>query len=226
MTRSLWPVLLVASMVLAGGSQGQAQHSEAEDPEGEAKAMFEAGRAAFADGRYETALERWQVAYGLSGRPALHYNLGLAFERLGRIDEAIASFEAYLKWQADGPTADESRGKLSTLRALRSSSGAGPVSGAPAPAQPDDEIEGAGPEAEPTGFRRFEGDDGAVRRDRVDQPAGGKPWYRSPYFWVGVGAVVVGLTVGIAVAASGDDTPEYKTPNTGVSIPALSWTGP
>ena len=57
--------------------------------DGDARALFVQGDAAYAEGRYETALTLFQEAYALSERPALLYNLANVLERLGRTQEAI-----------------------------------------------------------------------------------------------------------------------------------------
>ena len=62
----------------------------------EARALFDAGRLAFSEGRYDNALEHFQRAYELSGRPQLLFNIGIAAERLRRDREAVAAFRAYL----------------------------------------------------------------------------------------------------------------------------------
>jgi len=123
---SLRPALFLCTGLLwllasASASVAGAQEID-ESKEAEAKAMFEAGRTAFDAGRYDDALQRWEVAFRLSGRPAVRYNLGLAHERLGQIDEAIAAFDNYLKWDSDGQRAAEVRGKLQTLRSMRGAS--------------------------------------------------------------------------------------------------------
>lgn len=55
----------------------------------------EASRA-WHDGRYEDALRLFSALHRETHRPELHYDLGLTYERLDRLEEAIASFQAYV----------------------------------------------------------------------------------------------------------------------------------
>lgn len=59
--------------------------------------MFEAGRAAFDQGRYQDALGYFDRAYQLSRRPQLLYNLGQVHDRLRHDEEALTAFQQYLK---------------------------------------------------------------------------------------------------------------------------------
>lgn len=63
----------------------------------EARSLFDAGRLAFEDGRFEEALAAFERAYQLSQRSGLLYNIGTAAERLHHYDRAIEAFEQYLE---------------------------------------------------------------------------------------------------------------------------------
>lgn len=91
--------------------------SEAHDEE--ARALFEAGRAAFAEGRYEEALERFRASYTLSPRPTLLYNIGHAADRLRRDDEALEAFGQYLAALPDAPNRAEVESRVAAIRAAR-----------------------------------------------------------------------------------------------------------
>jgi tetratricopeptide (TPR) repeat protein len=95
-------VWLVASNPLGLRAQETAQAtSDARDRE--ARNLFEAGRLAYDDGRFEEALGYFQKAFDLSQRPELLYNVGSAAERLRQDDKALAAYERYLR---EVPTAD------------------------------------------------------------------------------------------------------------------------
>jgi tetratricopeptide (TPR) repeat protein len=91
----------------------------------EAHALFSAGANALADGRFEEALERFQRAYDLSGRPEVLYNIGLAHDRLRHDTDAAAAFDAYLKLSPDPTRRADAQARLKVLR-----SEAAPASGA------------------------------------------------------------------------------------------------
>lgn len=55
------------------------------------------GREAFATGRYEEAYRLFEQRYALSARPRLLYNMGVAAERAGWLDRAVASYRRFLR---------------------------------------------------------------------------------------------------------------------------------
>jgi tetratricopeptide (TPR) repeat protein len=62
----------------------------------DARAHFVAGTQHFDAGRYREAAREFEEAYRRSHRPALHYNLGVCYERLGEVDRAVDAYEKYL----------------------------------------------------------------------------------------------------------------------------------
>ena len=194
-------LLLCASMV---AGQGESE-PDAPNSDEEAKALFQAGRVAFEAGRYEDALDRWNTAYGLSGQPRLRYNIGLAAERLGRIDEAIAAFESYIKWEPDGVRSDEVRAKLTTLKATRGASTPAETANA-SQSTPES---GAGPAG---GSAHVDGDAGAKAT----------PWYGQWWVWTAVGAVVAGVVIGVAVGSGGDEVVTQPESNVDVDVLTLA----
>lgn len=79
-----------------------------------ARRRFQRGVELYAAGDYEAALAELDGAYAASAAPAVLYNIGSCLERLGRLDEAIDAFEAYLA-EAPSPR-DEVRGRIDELR--------------------------------------------------------------------------------------------------------------
>lgn len=67
-----------------------------EERDARARALYQAGEAAFNVGHYESAMELFLEAYSLSNRSALLYNLGHTADRLRRDDDAIRYFERFL----------------------------------------------------------------------------------------------------------------------------------
>jgi tetratricopeptide (TPR) repeat protein len=88
------PACLLGSF-LAASSAALAQPADAARDE-EARNLFQAGRVAFSDGRYDDALSYFEKAYELSGRPELLYNVGTAADRPRRTEQAVAAFEQFL----------------------------------------------------------------------------------------------------------------------------------
>ena len=71
----------------------------------DARVHYEAGKAAFADGRYRDALHELQMAYDLDPNPALIYNIARAYEEDLQYDKALTLFQQF----ADGAATDEAR---------------------------------------------------------------------------------------------------------------------
>ncbi len=82
----------------------------------EARAVYEAGRIAFDDGRYDDALEYFRRAYELSPRPRLLYNIGASADRIRHNREALEAFEDYIE---QVPDADNRRAVEARIRVLR-----------------------------------------------------------------------------------------------------------
>ncbi|MGB9341366.1 MAG: hypothetical protein WCB63_19145 [Polyangiales bacterium] len=81
-----------------------------------AREYFKAGRAAFDQSDYESALIYFRHAYRTSGRGALLYNIGVASDRLQREQEALEAFEKYLE-ETDTPAREsEVRTRIEALR--------------------------------------------------------------------------------------------------------------
>jgi len=81
-----------------------------------AREYFKAGRAAFDQADYESALTYFRHAYRTSGREALLYNIGIAADRLQRDKEALEAFEQYLERAEKPPRETEVRTRIEALK--------------------------------------------------------------------------------------------------------------
>ncbi len=120
---------LVFVSVLFASSLGMTQYASGEGPpdetdtddgpneatDGEARSLYEAGTAAFSDGRFEDSLARWREAYELSERPELLYNIATALDRLGRPAEAREQYQAYLEAVPDARNTNYVRRRIEVL---------------------------------------------------------------------------------------------------------------
>jgi len=178
------------AVFLAGFAMLSAAPAVAQQPssETEARSVFAAGEVAFGDGRYADALGYFQRAHTLSQRPALLFNIALCQDRL-RNDEA--AIEAYDRYLAEVPLATNRRevdGRLEALRGARA------------------RREAAANVVAPAHVAEAGGDGADVSADRTapDAPSEGTAFYATWWFWAIVGVVVVGASVGIGIAVSGD----------------------
>lgn len=112
------PLVLVFSFpILLAASPGRAQpRASADALDTEARALFEAGRTAYNDARYEDALGYYQRSYELSHRPELLYNIGQCQDRLRHDAEAVVAFEGFLAARPDAPQHAEVTARLAILR--------------------------------------------------------------------------------------------------------------
>lgn len=81
----------------------------------EARNHFQVGRESFARGDFERAAAEFEQAYELSHRPGLQYNIGTAYERLHRWQEARDAFQRYLELVPDAPDRAEVEGRLRVI---------------------------------------------------------------------------------------------------------------
>jgi len=79
-----------------------------------ARQRFAEGLSLYQQGDYTGAREKLEGAYAASAAPPVLYNIGACLEQLGRLDEAVDAFEAYL---ADAPSPrDDVRARIASLR--------------------------------------------------------------------------------------------------------------
>jgi tetratricopeptide (TPR) repeat protein len=225
-------VALVLSSVSAAVLHGTvcAQHSrEAEDALGAAghraaKSAFEQGREAFDAGRYDEAIERFERAYELSGRPELLFNVGLAADRLREDERALSAFERYLEQAVDPLHREQVEQRVAALRSARARAeqrerarARAAALNAPTPKQTARAaaIEGSGtrertrstPNAAPHGATRDTGDGGGLLSE----------WW----FWTGAAVLVAGGAATAYLLTRPGDGPALPEPNTGVVVSTL-----
>ncbi|HTV22520.1 MAG TPA: PEGA domain-containing protein [Polyangiaceae bacterium] len=88
-------LLLVAA--LAWAARSSAAPGDAPRTSPEAQARFEAGVAAYEEGRYREAVERFKEADQLAPSPLLSFNIAKVFERMADNRNALAWYRDYLR---------------------------------------------------------------------------------------------------------------------------------
>lgn len=81
-----------------------------------ARAHFARGKQQYDAGKFTDAIRSFRAAAAIQGSPLLDYNIGRCQEKLGQIDEAIASYERYLAGKPDATNRAEVRAKLAELK--------------------------------------------------------------------------------------------------------------
>ncbi len=205
----LWSWAATIAVTLAASAPAAAQSDDARDDE--ARALYQAGRVAFDDGRFEDALGYFGRAHELSGRPQLLYNIGSAADRLRRNAVALEHFEAYLEAV---PDAENRRSVEARIRLLRDALEHGREHGT---AQDPEETQTTEvPTPRETAEAGMEGTEPAA-------PTEGPSGESRTGLWVGIGvgaAVLVGLAIVLAVVLS-DPSPDYQPSEDGVLVFAL-----
>lgn len=103
-------------LALLAPALASAQQEVSSGSDAEARGLFEAGRAAYTRGSYEAALDHFERAYELSGRPMMLFNIGQAADRARHDARAIEAFEAYLEQQPDAPNRAMVENRLEVIR--------------------------------------------------------------------------------------------------------------
>lgn len=98
----------------------------------EARRSFQQGEQAYRLGNYEEAVAAWLRAYELDPRPRIRYNLSQAYERLGRLAEAVEALDSFVRQtSADDPLFGEASARLSALQQRVALTGVRIVGGPP-----------------------------------------------------------------------------------------------
>jgi tetratricopeptide (TPR) repeat protein len=90
----------------------------AEDVE-RAHVHTQSGIEYYNEARYEEALREFDEAYRLKALPELQYNMAQCYERLGKPDEAAASYQKYLDGKHEAPDRDVVEKRIANLRARK-----------------------------------------------------------------------------------------------------------
>lgn len=90
----------------------------------DAREAFRRGEAAYSAGNYEVAIREWNSAFQTDPRPRIQFNLSQAYERLGRLENAITALETFLdSGDPDDPTYSDANARLVALRQRLESTG-------------------------------------------------------------------------------------------------------
>ena len=77
---------------------------------------FNRGTENYNNAKYTEALADFQEAASLYASPDFQYNIGLCYQKLGKVDEAILAFETYLKTKPDAPDRANVEDRIARLK--------------------------------------------------------------------------------------------------------------
>lgn len=158
-------------------SETSAEASVESDQQRAARSLFDAGTIAFRQLRYEDALESFLQAYKLTLDPVLLFSIGMTYDRLFRLPEAVKAFEEYLQAMPDAPNRPAAEERIRIIRE-HIDQGEGKAEPAPPEHAP------AGPVAEPVAQQAPAPVSAEPQEDRGVRVL--HPWV----FWVGTGVTV------------------------------------
>ncbi|HEY6882291.1 MAG TPA: tetratricopeptide repeat protein [Polyangiales bacterium] len=114
----------MACLVLTTADLAAAQDSPAAAKANAAKEAFKRGEAAYSAGNYDAAVREWNNAYAADPRPRIQFNLSQAYERMGRLEDAIASLKRFLdSGDPEDPTYSDANARMVALQQRLSSTG-------------------------------------------------------------------------------------------------------
>jgi tetratricopeptide (TPR) repeat protein len=125
-------ILLMAGLSLPGGARAQAAGTPRAQAGGapsanapnSAKDAFKRGEAAYSAGNYDAAVREWQNAYAVDPRPRIQFNLSQAYERMGQLEDAIASLQRFIEsGDPEDPTYSDANARLGALQQRLSATG-------------------------------------------------------------------------------------------------------
>jgi Flp pilus assembly protein TadD len=171
---------LCVLLLACGVAQAQVQEPRSDDDVTRARTHFEAGRALYQLGNYNEALREFAAGYQLAPRPQFLLNLGQCYRKLDDLANARSMYQRYLH---DAPQSDPERPQAEQILAEieRQIADRQAAQAPPAPVTPP-------PIAAP-----------AATTLTQTAPPPKKSWIKRNWWVIPVGAVVVGVGVGLGV---------------------------
>jgi tetratricopeptide (TPR) repeat protein len=205
---------LVAAMLLALAHGAGA----AEEKKTEARRLYDQATAAFGVGNYAEAAENYEASFKLHPDAALLYNAAQAYRMAGNQQRALQLYRNFVRLYGDNPRTEDARNHAAALeKAIAGTATSGvapaptstPADTAPRPPSPElapppsqgVSLSAPPPPGQPPAL--VEQQATPANADESGPSVLGRPW-----FWVVVGAAVVGGTVAILLATRKDTYPD------------------
>ncbi len=117
MKRTLAVLATVLVATLAPAAAGAAPKTAASDDArtAEAKAHYKRGANFYKEARYREAIDEFLAAYRIKPSGVLQYNIGQAYEKLGDIPAALASYNNYLREAPAAPNRETVQHAIANL---------------------------------------------------------------------------------------------------------------
>ena len=117
-------LLLAALLALPGaGAAADPAVDPSADPAAAARAAYREGADLYKAGKYREAITQFEAADRLKPSPALQFNIGQSWEKLGEPAAALASFARYLRLDPAAPNRESVQRSVKTLEARLAATG-------------------------------------------------------------------------------------------------------
>jgi tetratricopeptide (TPR) repeat protein len=170
---------------------------------GDARRLYDEATAAFGLGRYSEAAEKYEAAFEVRPDPALLYNAAQAYRLAGNKARALELYRNYIRLYPTRPNTPDARNHIAALtktlddERATSAPPAAPEPPPPAPAP----VAPAAPEPPAPAAP-------ALVASSDARPGEARPLVRRPWFWVAVGAAVIGGAAAVLLATRGTTYPD------------------
>ncbi len=173
-------------------SMAQATTSDQDMTDAQARAHFRLGREAYEQGRFADAAQEFEIAYGLSGRGQLLYNVYLAYRDAQDIPNAARALRGYLAAVPDAPDHDHLQARLTALEGSVTAEQEAEAARAAQEAEQRRQLA----EAEQRAL------DAEMRAQQGAQASASRPWW--PWLVFGGGVALAGIGGALAALAGAD----------------------
>jgi len=179
-------------------SMAQSTTTDADMTDAQARAHFRLGREYYEQGRFAEAAKEFEVAYGLSGRSSLLYNVYLAYRDAQDTPNAARALRGYLAAVPNIPDHDHLVARLAALDGLLKEAQANEQ-------RQQAEAQAAEQKAQAAERERAASEKRAADAERRAQARPSRPFW--PWLLVGGGVVLAGtgIVLGSLAAMDGDE---------------------
>jgi tetratricopeptide (TPR) repeat protein len=176
-------------------SMAQSTTTDADMTDAQARGHFRLGAELYSKGQFAEAAKEFEVAYGLSGRGSLLYNVYLAYRDAQDTHNAARALRGYLSAVPDAPDKQHLTARLAALDELNKQA-------EEAAARQKAEAEQAQQQARESERQRIEADQRARAAEQRAEVKPSRPWW--PWLVVGGGLAVTGTGIVLGALAASD----------------------
>jgi tetratricopeptide (TPR) repeat protein len=179
-------------------SMAQSTTQEADMTDLQARSHFRLGKELYDQGRFADAAKEFEIAYGLSGRSSLLYNVYLAYRDAQDTKNAARALDGYLTANPNAPDKEHLTARLAALKEILKRN-------EEQQAQQRAEQEKAAEQAREAERARIEADQRAQAAEQRAAVKPSRPWWPWLVVGGGVAVTVTGVVLGSLAASDADD---------------------